>query len=111
MFQILLSLLTLSLITACSEPNLNELPLNKVVLTVKVEPEMADCVGVGPMKCLVVDGEYFYENIEGFNFEAGNAYIIEIERSQAYTDKKVPADVGAYRYKLIKILKKQSHVM
>lgn len=68
---------------------------------------MVDCVGLVPMKCLVVDGEYFYDDIDGFEFEAGNSYILEIERVQIYTDETVPADASLYSYKLINILEKQ----
>ena len=34
-----------------------------------VDPELKECVGVGPMQCMVVDGELFYSRIDGFDYE------------------------------------------
>ena len=41
------------------------------VLEVMVGPEPKECVGVGPMQCMVVDGELFYSRIDGFDYEEG----------------------------------------
>lgn len=78
-----------------------------VVLEVTVEPELVDCVGVGPRKCLVVDGEFFYESIEGFDHEPGYRYMIRMERFDAWPEmEEPPQDASRYGYRLIEILEK-----
>lgn len=53
-----------------------------------VGPQLVDCVGVAPQKCLLIrrteDGqaEYFYDSIEGFTHEAGTSYVIDVEVTQ-----------------------------
>ena len=39
------------------------------VMEVTVGPKLLDCVGVGPRKCLEVNGQLFYEGIDGFKHE------------------------------------------
>ena len=75
----------------------------ETILTFTVDAEKVDCVGVGPQECLVVNGEYFYDAIEGFEFEAGNEYVLLVER----TDREnVPADASAYEYRLVEEVSK-----
>ena len=53
-------------------------------VTLYVGPELVDCVGVGPMKCMLVkenpedDYKYFYSQIEGFEFEPGYTYELRV---------------------------------
>ncbi len=53
--------------------------------TLYVGPELVDCVGVGPQKCMLVkqspDAEYsyFYNTIAGFEFEPGYEYELLVE--------------------------------
>ncbi|EEZ85899.1 DUF4377 domain-containing protein [Vibrio owensii] len=77
------------------------------VMTVNVGPELVDCVGVGPMKCMVVDGNYFYDQIDGFEFESGSEYTLKIKRTQRFTPENAPADASLYRYELIEVLEKR----
>ena len=74
-----------------------------------VSDTKVDCVGVAPQKCIQIkeegktDWTYFYNEIEGFDFEEGFFYklkvdIIEIENP--------PADGSSLHYKLIEILDK-----
>ena len=72
--------------------------------TVTVAPYTLDCVGVGLMQCLVIDGELFYDHIDGFEFEPGYAYQLLIELVQRFTPDTVPADASLYQYKLIEVL-------
>ncbi len=77
------------------------------VLEVSVGPELVDCVGVGPRKCLVVDGKFFYDSIEGFDYEPGYRYMIRMERFEAWPDREEPPqDASKYGYRLIEILEK-----
>lgn len=56
------------------------------------------------MKCLVVDGQFFYDGIEGFTHEAGTTYELEIERSLRAAPGEYIADAGLYRYRLIRVI-------
>lgn len=79
-----------------------------------VNSRKVDCIGVGPMKCLQVqkgqnrdsgDWEFFYDQIDGFDFEEGYLYkliVKEEERSASET----PADASSINYKLVKLLEK-----
>ncbi len=76
------------------------------VMIVTVAPQKVDCVGVAPMKCLVVDDLFFYSQIKNFDFEEGYEYKLEITRTQPYLNSTIPADVSIYEYHLIKVLSK-----
>ncbi|MCK5923641.1 MAG: DUF4377 domain-containing protein, partial [Methylococcales bacterium] len=75
--------------------------------TLYVGPEQADCVGVGPQKCLLVkdnpEDEYtfFYSNIAGFEWEAGSEYELRVEIIQILNP---PADASSLRYELVEIV-------
>ena len=74
---------------------------------VMIGPELVDCVGVGPRKCLVVDGRFFYDSIEGFDHEPGYSYVIRMERYDAWPGQaEPPQDASRYGYRLIEILEK-----
>ena len=77
------------------------------VMTVTVGAERIDCVGVGPMRCLVVDGKLFYDRIEGFEFEPGYQQTLQIERRQRFTPANAPADASLYQYRLLRVLEKK----
>ena len=82
-----------------------EPPVERVVLEVTVGPELVECVGVAPMQCLVVDGEYFYDSIEGFKYEEGYVYRIRMERYDAWPGlEEPPQDASAYGYRLVEVV-------
>ncbi|MDE2762857.1 MAG: hypothetical protein OXQ94_18070 [Gemmatimonadota bacterium] len=69
------------------------------VREVTVGPTLARCYGVGPQSCMVVDGDLFYDGIEGFTWEAlsevssrtraaGTEEVITVDRH------RVPCDDG-----------------
>jgi heat shock protein HslJ len=71
------------------------------------------CTGVAPMTCLQVQesGEiekgkwnFFYSNIEGFEYEPGNIYRIKVKVSKV--TEPVPADTSSLRYQLIEVIEK-----
>ena len=76
------------------------------VREVVVGPELEDCVGVGPMKCMVVDGLLFYDGIDGFDYEQGYEYRLRIEQFDAWPGQEPPQDAGRYGYRLIEIISK-----
>ena len=76
------------------------------VVEVVIEAELVDCVGVAPMRCMVVDGGLFYDEIEGFEHEAGFRYRIRMERYDPWGGDEPPADASAYGYRLVEVLER-----
>lgn len=77
------------------------------VMEVVVGSELEDCVGVAPMKCMIVNGELFYDAIDGFDYEPGYEYKIKIERFDAWPDREEPPqDAGRYGYRLIEVMER-----
>lgn len=71
------------------------------ILTFQIAPYTQDCVGVAPMKCLVVNNELFYDNIQGFEYQQGTEYTIKVRRTKR---ENTPADASAYIYELVEIV-------
>lgn len=93
------------LAAACISGEPGASPMESVVLEVTVGPERVECVGVAPMQCLVVDGEYFYDSIEDFEYEEGYVYRIRMERYDAWPDlEEPPQDASAYGYRLVEVV-------
>ncbi|MYM64830.1 DUF4377 domain-containing protein [Pseudomaricurvus sp. HS19] len=88
------------------EKTIPERTVTDNIMEVTVGPARVDCVGVGPMKCLVVDGKTFYQKIDGFTFEEGFDYRLKIRQVQVYTAETAPADAGLYRYQLVELISK-----
>lgn len=76
------------------------------IMEVTVGPELTDCVGVAPMKCMIVNGELFYDPIDGFDYEAGYEYRLRIERYDPWGGEEPPQDAGRYGYRLIEVIEK-----
>jgi heat shock protein HslJ len=77
--------------------------------TLFVGAEQVDCVGVGPQKCLLIredpnaEWSYFYDAIEGFEWEAGFEYELRVNISEV---ENPPADGSSLRYELIEVVNK-----
>ncbi len=75
-----------------------------------VASETRDCTGVGPQKCLLVktgghnDWIFMYEGIEGFDYEPGYEYVLEVRQEERA--QPVPADRSTYKYVLVKVVSK-----
>ena len=76
------------------------------MMEVSVGPELEDCVGSAPMMCMVVDGYLFYDEIEGFEHEAGYRYRLRMERYDRWQGQAPPADASKYGYRLIEVVEK-----
>jgi len=72
-----------------------------------------DCVGEAPQKCLLVqqgsligtnDWEYFYSEIEGFNYEEGYIYNLKVKQTAIINP---PMDGSSIKYELLKLLSKE----
>lgn len=77
-------------------------------MTFTVKPYKVDCQALVPTKCLVVNGEYFYDPITGFDYEEDYNYVIKVRRTQVYASANAPADISLYAYTLIRIVSKTS---
>lgn len=79
------------------------------IVTLYVGPEQVDCVGVAPQKCLLVrestevDYSYFYGNIEGFEYEPGYNYELQVNQIPV---ENPPADGSSIRWTLIEVVEK-----
>lgn len=103
MYKLILSLFAMVLLFgACSSQTNTE----KLV----VASEQGDCVGVGPMKCYIVkrngqtEWEFFYNNIEGFSFEPGYEYVLEVKTEKM---ENPAADQSSVKYILVKEISKE----
>jgi hypothetical protein len=101
-----LTILILSIAYSC-EDSTNE----QNTKTLYISDHLVDCTGVGPQKCMLVkekiedDFTYFYDNIVGFDYEAGYNYTLKV-RVDAI--KNPPADGSFLKYSLVEILKKEN---
>jgi hypothetical protein len=72
-----------------------------------IKPDLVDCEGVGPQTCLQVaeseDGDYhlFYDSIEGFSFEEGTTYVIDVAVEQV---EDPPEDGSSIEYRLLDVV-------
>ncbi len=103
MKQIVLILITaISLMSSCTTTK------DTVKMTVASEKRMA--MGVAPMEVLQVkegddkDWSFFYSNIEGFNYEAGYEYVLEVKKENV--SSPTPADASTIKYILVKEISK-----
>ena len=75
--------------------------------TLYVAHHLVDCVGVAPMKCMLVretpDAEWtnFYDRIEGFDYEPGFDYELRVRTEKV---ENPPADASSIRYILEEIV-------
>jgi len=76
-----------------------------------IDSKLADCVGVGPQKCMLVrensdsDWQMFYDKIEGFDYQEGVQYQLEVMITDV---ENPPADSSSLKYTLIEILESSS---
>ncbi|MFS8131111.1 MAG: DUF4377 domain-containing protein [Candidatus Dojkabacteria bacterium] len=67
------------------------------------------CTGSGPMECYKIQynqkGQflYFYDQIEGFNYEAGYEYVLLVGKETVINP---PADGSSIKYTLLEMLSK-----
>lgn len=77
--------------------------------TLYIDSELADCVGVAPMKCMKIkefpdaEWEFFYQSIDGFTYEPGYQYRVSVKTTNV---PNPPADAPNIRYQLISVLSK-----
>ncbi len=78
--------------------------------TIYIASYTQECQGVAPQTCMLiketVDAEWqlFYDRIDGFNYERGYNYLLEVEISEV---ENPMADASSLRYSLIKVISKE----
>lgn len=78
-----------------------------------VASELGDCIGVAPQKCFLIktseksDWEFLYSGIEGFNYEPGYEYVLEIKKE---TVQNPAADQSSVKYILVKEISKTQKI-
>lgn len=93
---------------ATEEPT-TESPIDGEQLTMFVDAEQVDCVGVAPQKCLRIkfgadeEWQLLYSGIEGFNYEPGFEYELLVNKTEV---ENPPADASSIRYTLIEEVSK-----
>lgn len=104
--SMLLLLLSIALFFgACGGGNVNE--------KLTVASQQGDCVGVMPMKCLLVkaegqtDWQFFYSSIEGFEYGPGFEYVLEVKVDSI---KNPAADQSSLKYTLVREISKEEKV-
>lgn len=91
---------------ACSQPAKTA----EGAKTIYLNSKRVDCTGVAPMKCLqyrdTPDGAWknWYSGIEGFTYEEGNFYTLEIREEKVANP---PADGSSIKWILVKEVKKE----
>ena len=75
------------------------------IMEITVGPDLVDCVGVAPQKCLVVNGTLFYGAIDSFNYSEGYTWRLKVERYDAWPDlDEPPQDAERYGYRIIDVV-------
>ncbi len=75
-----------------------------------VADHLVDCEGVSPQKCMLIkdkivdDWTTFYDQIEGFDYEEGYEYLLNVKIK---TIKNPPADGSTLKYTLVEVFEKK----
>jgi heat shock protein HslJ len=78
--------------------------------TLFVGPELVDCTGVAPQKCMLVkdnpkdEYSFFYDQIEGFDYEEGYEYELVV---QVEPVEDPPADASSLKWTLVNVVSKE----
>ena len=96
-------------LAACSLTEADRGTDSRYVQTLTVDAVTAACVGEGERTCLRVkrapeaDWELFYDPIEGFTYEPGFVYVLDVE---VRTAEDPPADGSGLAYRLVRVVSK-----
>jgi heat shock protein HslJ len=78
--------------------------------TIYIGPNLVDCVGVAPQKCMQVkensedDYSMFYNQIEGFDYEEGYEYELVVREEKV---ENPPADASSLKWTLVEEVSKK----
>ena len=104
----LVLLVTSLVLAACGgAPEINTEEPEDNVKTVFIGPELVDCVGEAPQKCMQIkenpedDYQYFYDQIEGFDYEEGYEYELLVKEENV---ENPPADASSLKWTLVEVV-------
>ena len=94
------------IVAGCGNPVEPEPPESEYleVLVLSVGPTLAKCYGVAVRSCMVVDGQLFYNGIEGFTHEPGYDYRLRVGKYDPWDGREPPQDASRYAYRLLERL-------
>lgn len=104
-----------SVMVSCNSEEKSEVENTPLTETWWINSAKVDCMGVGPMTCFQIQKsesiesdkwELFYDQIEGFSYEPGNLYQVNVEITEK--PKPIPADASSLSYKLVEVLSKEA---
>lgn len=104
--KFILPIIMLSFSIQCITNKKNLLANEKIIF---VAPNKIDCTGVVRMKCLQTKDKEsdnwsnFYSNIEGFNYQSGYEYVLQIKTEKV---ENTPADASSIKYTLVREISK-----
>lgn len=81
---------------------------------IEVASALVNCTGVAPMQCMKIkeigekDWQLFYSSIDGFQFEEGYAYKLEVKVTKK--PEPIPADSSSLQWTLVKVISKDKAV-
>ncbi len=112
--RILLFATLLVAFTSCSENDDNTVSIEEIPLgtNLRVNYFTSICEGLFTQECLLVqegdrlgsgDWNFFYSEIEGFEFDPGFVYNLEVNKT---TIDNPPADGSSLKYELIRVISK-----
>lgn len=99
MKTIIISLLMLIAVKSCDDTK-----------HIYIADHLVNCEGVAPQKCMLIkekivdDWTTFYDQIEGFDYEEGYEYLLNVKIKKI---KNPPADGSSLKYTLIEVFEKK----
>lgn len=102
MYRLILALLAATFMTVSCN-------ITKPTAVFTIASMDVNCEGIGSQKCLLIkkegqtDWQFFHGNIEGFNYEVGNEYVLKVREEIVHNS---PADASSIRYTLLKEISK-----
>lgn len=99
---VFLAIAIIALATACNK--------TENITTMTIASEKRITMGVAPMEVLLVkednasEWSYFYSNIEGFYYEPGYEYVLEVKKETK--EEPTPSDISNIKYTLVKEISK-----
>ncbi|WP_439185508.1 DUF4377 domain-containing protein [Carboxylicivirga taeanensis] len=112
MKKLLYSILILGLASCSFTGSKKKDASTETIKTYYVAPYKVDCVGVGPMKCLLIkkspndQWQNFYASIIGFTHQPGTEYTIKVKETPV---ENAPADASSISYELVEITESKAY--
>ena len=105
-----ITLILIALTVGCNRSGSVIIPEKENVEIITIGPYTVTCQGLIEQQCYLEfneesqEWEFFYESIQGFNFEPGYIYTLKVRLEDRGTEIQ---DVGRYAYHLVEVLSKE----